>query len=216
MAELADALDSGSNGRKAVQVQVLLPAPIRVFIRTLGFFLCQSVVMNTRTIYNLSYKNSLPNRRAVFVSMPGKPEIMGFPGFFCFPGLGGIGRHQPAFYCGDHIVPWRLVSGHPCPALLYQKQGNAKKYPLPDNAPSFNDNNLTGTLRIPPLSYSRSNGSPQSPQITLTSRVARMIVPQQGQTYLILRLMDFLLPPLLVPSTGKRLAFHISLILHQT
>ena len=28
MAELADALDSGSNGRKAVQVQVLLPAPI--------------------------------------------------------------------------------------------------------------------------------------------------------------------------------------------
>ena len=33
MAELADALDSGSNGRKAVQVQVLLPAPYRVFIR---------------------------------------------------------------------------------------------------------------------------------------------------------------------------------------
>ena len=29
MAELADALDSGSNGRKAVQVQVLLPAPSR-------------------------------------------------------------------------------------------------------------------------------------------------------------------------------------------
>ena len=29
MAELADALDSGSNGRKAVQVQVLLPAPKR-------------------------------------------------------------------------------------------------------------------------------------------------------------------------------------------
>ena len=27
MAELADALDSGSNGRKAVQVQVLLSAP---------------------------------------------------------------------------------------------------------------------------------------------------------------------------------------------
>ena len=27
MAELADAIDSGSNGRKAVQVQVLLPAP---------------------------------------------------------------------------------------------------------------------------------------------------------------------------------------------
>ena len=35
MAELADALDSGSNGRKAVQVQVLLPAPYRVFITDL-------------------------------------------------------------------------------------------------------------------------------------------------------------------------------------
>ena len=35
MAELADALDSGSNGRKAVQVQVLLPAPYRVFITNL-------------------------------------------------------------------------------------------------------------------------------------------------------------------------------------
>ena len=28
MAELADAIDSGSIGRKAVQVQVLLPAPL--------------------------------------------------------------------------------------------------------------------------------------------------------------------------------------------
>ena len=41
MAELADALDSGSNGRKAVQVQVLLPAPVGVFVtglRTLFFY----------------------------------------------------------------------------------------------------------------------------------------------------------------------------------
>ena len=37
MAELADALDSGSNGRKAVQVQVLLPAPYRVFITDLSY-----------------------------------------------------------------------------------------------------------------------------------------------------------------------------------
>ena len=29
MAELADALDSGSNGCKAVQVQVLSPAPLK-------------------------------------------------------------------------------------------------------------------------------------------------------------------------------------------
>ncbi len=32
---MADALDSGSNGRKAVQVQVLLPAPWRVFLQHL-------------------------------------------------------------------------------------------------------------------------------------------------------------------------------------
>ena len=37
-----------------------------------------------------------------------------------------------------------------------------------------------------------------------------MMVPQQGQTYLMLRLMDFLLPPLVVPSTGKRLALILS------
>ena len=37
MAELADALDSGSNGRKAVQVQVLSPAPYRVFITILSY-----------------------------------------------------------------------------------------------------------------------------------------------------------------------------------
>ena len=30
MAELADALDSGSNGRKVVQVQVLSPAPNKI------------------------------------------------------------------------------------------------------------------------------------------------------------------------------------------
>ena len=35
MAELADALDSGSNGRKAVQVQVLLPAPCGVSLKDL-------------------------------------------------------------------------------------------------------------------------------------------------------------------------------------
>ena len=42
MAELADALDSGSNGRKAVQVQVLLPAPKQQKSDSFGFllFLC--------------------------------------------------------------------------------------------------------------------------------------------------------------------------------
>ena len=127
--------------------------------------------------------------------MPGKPDIVDFPGFFCFRGLGGTSRHQPASYCGDHIVPWRLIFAHPCPARICQKRGNAKKYPLPDSATSFNENNLAGTLRLPLLSHSCSNGSPQSPQITLTSRVARIMVPQQGQTYLMLRLMVLSIPP---------------------
>ena len=55
--------------------------------------------------------------------------------------------------------------------------------------------------------YALSKGSPQSPQITFTSRVARIMVPQQGQTYLILRLMDFVLPPLEPPSICRRLAW---------
>ena len=37
MAELADALDSGSNEGSFVQVQVLLPAPYRVFITDLSY-----------------------------------------------------------------------------------------------------------------------------------------------------------------------------------
>src|SRR5699024_6377519 len=85
----------------------------------------------------------------VFVSMPGKPDIMGFPGFFYFRGLGGTSRHQPASYCGDHIVPWRLIFAHPCPARICQKRGNAKKCSLPDSAPSFKENNLAGTSVAP-------------------------------------------------------------------
>ena len=142
---------------------------------------------------------------------PESPVLWAFRAFSVFRGLGGIGHHQPAYYRGDHIVLWWLIFAPPCPAFLYQKRGNAKKYPFPDSATSFNENNLAGTLRLPLLFYSRSKASPHSPQITLTSRVARIMVPQQGQTYLILRLIDFLLPPLVVPSTGKRLALILSL-----
>ena len=50
MAELADALDSGSNGRKAVQVQVLLPAPKIDKSRMLlvDFTLCQNRIGRSR------------------------------------------------------------------------------------------------------------------------------------------------------------------------
>ena len=37
MAELADALDSGSSDRKVIQVQVLLSAPKQVFITDLSY-----------------------------------------------------------------------------------------------------------------------------------------------------------------------------------
>ena len=40
VAELADALDSGSSGRKAVQVQVLLPAPKKKDTRECVLFSC--------------------------------------------------------------------------------------------------------------------------------------------------------------------------------
>ena len=56
--------------------------------------------------------------------------------------------------------------------------------------------------------YSRIKETPQSPHITLTSRVARMIVPHSGQTYLILRFLDLLPPffPFPLPS-GRRAAW---------
>lgn len=127
---------------------------------------------------------------------PESPQYQAFRAFSVFRGLGGTSRHQSASYCGHHIVPWRLIFEPSCLPFLYQNRGNAKKYPLPDSATSFNENNLAGTFAAPAFSYSRSKTSPQSPQITLTSRVARIMVPQQGQTYLMLRLMDFLLPPL--------------------
>ena len=76
--------------------------------------------------------------------MPGKPNIVGFPGFFYFQ------------------VAWRCSSPAGLPPSLFS---------------------------------ARLKGSPQSLQITLTSRVARMMVPQQGHTCLILRFLDFLLLP---------------------
>ena len=45
MAELADALDSGSNGRKAVQVQVLLPAPKKSYHFDTTFFIHYGVMV---------------------------------------------------------------------------------------------------------------------------------------------------------------------------
>ena len=92
--------------------------------------------------------------------MPGKPNIVGFPGFFYFQ------------------VAWRCSSPAGLPPSLFS---------------------------------ARLKGSPQSLQITLTSRVARMMVPQQGHTCLILRFLDFLLPPFVLPSTGWRLALILSL-----
>ena len=66
MAELADALDSGSNGRKAVQVQVLLPAPSSLkpsVYAGLRDFLCLKTPWNSSGFNakneGISTKNSL-------------------------------------------------------------------------------------------------------------------------------------------------------------
>ena len=62
MAELADALDSGSNGRKAVQVQVLLPAPSSLkpsVYAGLRDFLCPKSPRNP-SAYNVKIKAKLP------------------------------------------------------------------------------------------------------------------------------------------------------------
>ncbi len=53
MAELADALDSGSNGRKAVQVQVLLPAPTFNLVDWLIKLICE-VLLYHKLIHSLS------------------------------------------------------------------------------------------------------------------------------------------------------------------
>ena len=74
-------MDSGSNGRKAVQVQVLLPAPFRVFIT------------------DLSYGHSL------FCEMTGDTGLLRLvpPALFRYAGSGagacagaGIGRYSTA------------------------------------------------------------------------------------------------------------------------
>lgn len=75
--------------------------------------------------------------------------LWAFRAFSVFRGLGGIDRHQPASHGDDHIAPWQLLFAHPCPALLYQNRGNAKKYPFPDSATSCNENNLAGTFAAP-------------------------------------------------------------------
>ena len=78
--------------------------------------------------------------------------LWAFRAFSVFRGLGGLGRHQPAYYRGAHIVLWWLIFAPPCPAFLYQKRGNAKKYPLPDSTASFKENNLAGTFAAPAFS----------------------------------------------------------------
>jgi hypothetical protein len=60
MAELADALDSGSSGRKTVQVQVLFPAPnkqvqtvVRIIWKGLDlFFVCNILRKRMYTFFN--------------------------------------------------------------------------------------------------------------------------------------------------------------------
>lgn len=74
---------------------------------------------------------------------------MGFPGFFCFLGTWRNRPPSAASHGDDHIAPWQLLFAHPCPAHICQKRGNAKKYPSPNRAASFKENNLAGTFAAP-------------------------------------------------------------------
>ena len=59
MAELADAYGSGPYESNFMEVQVLLPAPIRVSIWILGFLFWRSVIMNICTNIYYSKRGQL-------------------------------------------------------------------------------------------------------------------------------------------------------------
>lgn len=99
------------------------------------------------------------------------------------------------------------ANAHPSFSGSCVKQGNAKKYssPLCLNYPSehFSASRFSCGWRF---FHSRSKGTSQSPHTTLTSFVARMMAPHSGQTYLMLRFLDFLPFSLPAPPSGRRLA----------
>ena len=131
-----------------------------------------------------------------------------FRAFSVFRGLGNTARQRACPWYGGLVGAWKLIFAPPSGP----KRESAKKCPSPTSASYPHIEQFSGNLygsRVL-LFYARSKGSPQSPHITLASRVALMIVPQQVQTYLILLFLDFLLLPLMVPSTDKRLALILS------
>lgn len=128
--------------------------------------------------------------------MPGKPWYYCLSGLFLFSLLVAERRWMPL----RTATTLTAASNPPiCTFHLFRtskKRGNVKKCSPP--------------LYFFTEFYVRSKGTPQSAHTTFASRVARMIAPHSGQTYLILRFLDFLLPPLAASSTGRRLALILS------
>ena len=69
MAELADALDSGSSARKGVEVQVLLAAPVGVVVTLLEVFTTAPIFY--ALFFISAYSNSTPCRMCIVTSMSG-------------------------------------------------------------------------------------------------------------------------------------------------
>ena len=89
-----------------------------------------------------SYKNSLPIWRAVVVSIPGKLDITGLPGYLCFLGTWTIARQRADCLSGVYMDNKRFGFEHPFKLYNIRKRGSVKKYQPPNSILFSDENNL--------------------------------------------------------------------------